>query len=95
MGVPHGIWEAVRIIGNHRYVGAGSRGYALVLDEYGHGLVITKANGTAQWIWSSGIVKINTWSHVSGVFDGTSLQVFINGVECSAFHPVHGDDANG
>ncbi|MBK7578370.1 MAG: hypothetical protein IPI24_13235 [Ignavibacteria bacterium] len=69
------------IIGNHRYVGAGSRGYALVLDEYGHvGMVITKANGTAQWIWSSGIVKINTWSHVSGVFDGTSLQVFINGV---------------
>lgn len=69
------------IVGNHRYAGAGSKGHSLLLDEFGHvGMVVTVANGTAKWLWTDSTIKLDRWSHVAGVFDGTSMRVYINGV---------------
>gem|GEM_PF-2685353 len=78
---PTAFGEFSGIIGNRRLIGADSRGYGLILNRFGQvGMVITRSNGVAQWVWSDSTVKLNRWSHVSGVFDGTSMQIYIDGV---------------
>lgn len=58
---------------------APSRGYALRCGNNGCLSFILSDNGSWKSIDTRPLMKTNRWYHVAGVFDGTSMYVYING----------------
>lgn len=54
--------------------GSSDQKLCFAIDEDGSEGAITQASSAAT-------IPINTWTHVAGVFNGTSIKVYINGVE--------------
>ena len=44
----------------------------------------TMESATKTLISPSGLLQLNVWSHVAATFDGTTMRIFVNGVEIAA-----------
>jgi len=58
-----------------------SSGYALNIGGNGQGRIVTNSGGT--WVAAeapAGSIKLNVWQHIAGVFDGTNLMFYVNGI---------------
>src|SRR5208283_5069960 len=56
-------------------------GYSLEMDDIAGVVFSAYASGGVGWV--EGIpapVPLNEWSHVAGVYDGTNLLIYLNGV---------------
>lgn len=59
----------------------GSSGYALTVGGNGQARFVINSAGT--WMAAdaaAGSIKPNEWQHIAGVFDGTTLKIYVNGV---------------
>jgi len=70
------IWEGT-IVGKDQ--DSPSRGYALRCGNNGCLSFIISDNGSWKSVDSRPLMKTNKWYHVAGVFDGSSMYLYING----------------
>ncbi len=72
------------IVGKWDYVyGAGQKSYDFSLYPGGQVYILVSSDGFdsgAAYVLTSNSIPPNAWTHVAGVYDGSSLNVYLNGV---------------
>jgi hypothetical protein len=65
----------------------GQQGYSAALESTGQAYLLVCSDGSAsavgvdhQIVYSTSIVPLDRWTHFAGVYDGTYLKVYLNGV---------------
>jgi hypothetical protein len=55
--------------------------YALYISPSSHPSLAIVINGIEQGFESSTTMPLNTWSHLAGTYDGTTLRLYVNGTQ--------------
>jgi len=55
-------------------------GYALVIQETSGKIQVWSGAGAGRLVTSNTAVKLNTWTHVVGIYDGSAFKVYLNGI---------------
>ncbi|MFZ4561190.1 MAG: LamG-like jellyroll fold domain-containing protein, partial [Saprospiraceae bacterium] len=56
-------------------------GYSIGILPDGKLFGLLNNNTSNQAVFSSGVVPLNTWSHIAGVFNGSSMTIYLNGTQ--------------
>ena len=65
--------------------GAGENGYMIRCGNNGQVNFNIGSNGWNELNTATGVVSLNTWTHVAGTYDGTTMRIYVDGVlEASA-----------
>jgi hypothetical protein len=55
-------------------------GYALDLGGNGQGRMVVYSGGWKEAVIPVGTMVLNKWQHIAGVFDGSTIKVYVNGI---------------
>lgn len=75
MGFSSNYWENT-IVSTEAEAG----GYALDLGGNGQGRLVIYSDGWKEVVLPAGSIVLNKWQHIAGVYDGSSLKLYVDGV---------------
>jgi len=58
---------------------SGDGGYAINIGGNGQGRIVIGSNNWYEAIIPAKTIVINKWTHIAGVYDGTSIKIYVNG----------------
>ena len=59
--------------------GTSNQSWGLAIDEFGELDLRINAGGTWQRLQAPAVISPNTWYHVAGTYDGTTMRLYLNG----------------